>query len=352
MIALLFFMATLKTLAAELGLSVMAVSKALRDAPDISVKTKERVKALAAKHHYTPNLAAQNLRRQKTGLLGVLVPNIHHTYYSHLVWGIERAAEAAGYQIILGHSLDRPEVEEEQVRQFVARRVEGILAIPVARWQHRFQSIEIAATADVPMVLLDRFPAGVERFERVATVVHDGQVGIELAVEHLAAKGHRRILYFAGPQGSSSSAARLTGYQKAMEKLGIEHDELTYLAGSNIPDGEQAMAKALDEGTEATAILAFNDSVAMGAMNALHRQGLRVPTDVSVVGMGDGLLAANYRVPLTTIRLAKTEMGSEAFKALKTLMEKEKPEQRMMPVELIARESTAAAPEKCAWAKP
>jgi len=344
-------MATLKTLARELGLSVMSVSKALRDAPDISVKTKERVKACAAKHHYTPNLAAQNLRRQRSGLLGVLLPNIHHTYYSHLAWGVERAAETAGYQLLLAHSLDRPEVEDEQMRQLAARRVEGILLVPVARWQHRFESIETAAKANIPLVLLDRFPAGVERYDHVATVVHDGQRGVEMAVEHLASLGHTRILFLAGPQGSSSSAARLTGFQKAMARVGDEDpNDLTFLAGDNIPDGEKAMAKVLDEGVAATAIIAFNDSVALGAMNCLLRQGLSVPGDASVIGIGDGLLAAHFRVPLTTIRLAKTEMGGEAVKSLLALIGKDRPEPRVLPVELVARESTGPAPASCAWA--
>ncbi|MEM1059556.1 MAG: LacI family DNA-binding transcriptional regulator [Verrucomicrobiota bacterium] len=344
-------MATLKTLAQELGLSVMAVSKALRDAPDISARTKERVRACAAKHHYTPNLAAQNLRRQRSGLLGVVLPNIHHTYYSHLAWGVERAAETAGYQLLLAHSLDRADEEEAQVRRLAARRVEGILMVPVPRWQHRFTSIEIASTGRIPLVLLDRFPAGVERFANVATVVHDGQRGIELAVEHLASLGHERILYLAGPQGSSASAARLTGFQKAMAKHSPANpEELTLLAGQNIPDGEAAMAKVLDEGIPATAVVTFNDSVALGAMNCLQRQGLRVPEDVSVTGMGDGLLAAQYRVPLTTVRLAKAEMGSEAVKSLLELIGKARPEPRVLPVELLPRASTGPAPERCAWA--
>src|ERR1700679_2300061 len=100
-------MSTLKEIATSLNLSVMAVSKALRDAPDISAATKARVQAEARRQHYVPNRAAQNLRSQRSGLVGIVVPQINHTYYSHLVWGIERQAEAKGLQVLLGHSLDR-----------------------------------------------------------------------------------------------------------------------------------------------------------------------------------------------------------------------------------------------------
>ena len=105
----LMYMSTLKELAASLNLSVMAVSKALRDAPDISVGTKARVQAEARRRNYIPNRAAQNLRLRRSGLLGIVVPQINHTYYSHLVWGAERQAEAMGLQVLLGHSLDRAE---------------------------------------------------------------------------------------------------------------------------------------------------------------------------------------------------------------------------------------------------
>src|ERR1700722_3440488 len=120
-------MATLKDLAISLNLSVMAVSKALRDAPDISAATKARGQAEARRQHYVPNRAAQNLRLQRTGLVGVVVPQINHTFYSNLVWGIERQAEALGLQIILAHSLDRPENEMREVQKLIARQIETLL---------------------------------------------------------------------------------------------------------------------------------------------------------------------------------------------------------------------------------
>ncbi len=123
-------MSTLKEMATSLNLSVMAVSKALRDAPDISVGTKARVQAEARRRNYIPNRAAQNLRLREPGLIGIVVPQINHTYYSHLVWGVERQAEAIGLQVLLGSSLDRAENEMREVQKLISRQVEALLLVP------------------------------------------------------------------------------------------------------------------------------------------------------------------------------------------------------------------------------
>ena len=112
-------MSTLKEMAASLNLSVMAVSKALRDAPDISIGTKARVQAEARRRNYIPNRAAQNLRLRRSGLIGIVVPQINHTYYSHLVWGVERQAEAIDLQVLISSSLDRAENEMREVQKLI-----------------------------------------------------------------------------------------------------------------------------------------------------------------------------------------------------------------------------------------
>jgi DNA-binding LacI/PurR family transcriptional regulator len=337
-------MATLKDLARSLNLSVMAVSKALRDAPDISKATKERVQAEARRRNYVPNRAAQNLRLKNSGLIGVVVPNINHTYYSHLVWGIERQAESLGFQILLAHSSERGDVELAEIRKLVSRQVQGVVMVPAVRLQHRLASLELLQESGVPAVLLDRYPAGVEQFPRVGWVVSKDQQGAELATRHLLDLGHREILFLAGPNGSSSAAARFSGYQRAMNlsKVGFD-DRRIFLAGQDIEAGKQAMSQALSENITFTAVVAFNDSVAMGAIEILLQQGFRVPEQVSVTGFGDGLLAMNYRVPLTTLHVPQVEMGTAAVHLLKELMDGERTSSREMPVEMVVRQSTAAA---------
>ena len=334
-------MSTLKEMAASLNLSVMAVSKALRDAPDISAGTKARVQAEARRRNYIPNRAAQNLRLRRSGLVGIVVPQINHTYYSHLVWGAERQAEAVDLQVLLGSSLDRAENEMREVQRLIARQVEVLLLVPAVRWQHRLATLELVRTSGIPTVLLDAYPAGAENFPNVSWVVADDARGGQIATEHLLELGHTKILFLAGPNGSSSSAGRFSGYQRALAAAGVPYsDERVFLADKDIDSGAKAMSQALSEKAEFTAIVAYNDKVAIGAAEALRQQGFRVPEDVSIVGFGDGMLATYYRAPLTTIRVPQTEMGEKAVR-LALEMQRGKPVQpRILPVELIVREST------------
>ena len=335
-------MSTLKEMAASLNLSVMAVSKALRDAPDISVSTKARVQAEARRRNYIPNRAAQNLRLRRSGLVGIVVPQINHTYYSHLIWGAERQAEAIDLQVLLSSSLDRAENEIHEVRKLIARQVEALLLVPAVRWQHRLATLELVRASAVPTVLLDAYPAGAENFPNVSWVVCDDQRGGQIATEYLLELGHKEILFLAGPNGSSSSAGRFSGYQRALAAAGVPYsDERVFLAAKDIESGRKAMSQALSEKVSFSAIVAFNDSVAIGAAEALQQQGFRIPADVSIVGFGDGVLATYYRVPLTTVRVPQTEMGETALRLALELQKGKTVQPRTLPVEIIVRESTA-----------
>jgi len=334
-------MSTLKEIAASLDLSVMAVSKALRDAPDISAGTKARVQAEARRRNYVPNRAAQNLRLRRSGLIGIVVPQINHIYYSHLIWGAERQAEAVDMQVLIAASLDRAETEMREVQKLIARQVEAILLVPAVRWQHRLATLELIRASGIPAVLLDAYPAGAEKFPSVSWVVSDDARGGQIATEHLLELGHKDILFLAGPNGSSSSAGRFSGYQRALAAAGVPYaDERVFLADKDIESGRKAMSQALSEKVPFTALVAFNDNVAIGAAETLQQQGYRVPDDVSIVGFGDGLLASYYRVPLTTVQVAQTEMGERGMR-LALEMSRGKPVQpRILPVEILVREST------------
>jgi DNA-binding LacI/PurR family transcriptional regulator len=335
-------MSTLKEMAATLNLSVMAVSKALRDAPDISASTKARVQAEARRRNYIPNRAAQNLRLRRSGLVGIVVPQINHTYYSHLIWGAERQAEALDLQVLLAASLDRAENEIREVQKLIARQVEAVLLVPAVRWQHRLATLDLIRASGIPTVLLDAYPAGAEKFPNVSWVVSDDQRGGQLATSHLLELGHREILFLAGPNGSSSSAGRFSGYQRALAEAGVAYgDDRVFLADKDIDSGRKAMSQALSEKVSFTAVVGYNDSVAIGAAEALVQQGFRVPEDVSIVGFGDGVLATYYRVPLTTVRIPQTEMGEIAVRLAIEMHRGKHVQPRSLPVEIIVRESTA-----------
>ena len=334
-------MSTLKEMAATLNLSVMAVSKALRDAPDISAGTKARVQAEAKRRNYIPNRAAQNLRLRRTGLIGIVVPQINHTYYSHLVWGVERQAEAVNLQVLIASSLDRAENEMKEVQKMISRQVEALILVPAVRWQHRLATLELVRSSGIPTILLDAYPAGAENFPNVSWVVCDDQRGGQLATEHLLELGHKDILFLAGPNGSSSSAGRFSGYQRALAAAGVPYsDTRVYLADKDIDSGRKAMSQALSEEVEFTAVIAYNDSVAVGAADTLFQQGFRLPEDVSIVGFGDGVLAANFRVPLTTVRVPQTEMGEKAVRLALEMQKGSTVQPRSLPMEIILRAST------------
>ena len=245
-------------------------------------------------------------------------------------------------QVLLGHSLDRAENEMRQVQKLISRQVEVLLLVPAVRWQNRLATLEMLRASRIPTVLLDAYPAGAEKFPQVSWVVCDDQRGGQLAAEHLLELGHKDILFLAGPNGSSSSAGRFSGYQRALREAEIPYsDQRVYLAGKDINSGRQAMTQALSEKTAFSAVMADNDSVAIGAMETLASQGFRVPEDVSVMGFGDGLLAANYRVPLSTIHMPQVEMGEAALRLAIELQKGEPVAPRVLPVEIVVRGSTA-----------
>jgi DNA-binding LacI/PurR family transcriptional regulator len=163
-----------------------------------------------------------------------------------------------------------------------------------------------------------------------------------MATHYLLDLGHREILFLAGPHGSSSSAGRFIGYQRAMKASTTGYnDARVYMGGSDIESGKVAMSQVLSEGVSFTAVVAFNDQVALGAIDVLYQQGFHVPKDVSVLGFGDGLLAAYHRVPLTTVRIPQVDQGVAAVHLLENLIHGRPAQPRELPVELVIRQSCA-----------
>ena len=331
-----------KHVAAEAGLSIMAVSKALRDAPDISAATKLRVKEIADRLGYLPNANAQTLRSKSTGVVAVVLPRVDLGYFSNILAGVLRSAGASGMQVITVQTEDNPNRELAEVRRLLARRVDGIVMAPSVRVERRHELLELTRSRETPVIFVDRYPAGVEQFPHTACVVPQDRVGAELATQHLIDRGHRKILHLAGPMGSSSTEERLAGYRRALLTAGIPFsDDLVYRAGGNIEDGHAAMSQAAGEGREFTAVFACNDYVAVGACDVLLSQRVRIPEDVSVVGFGNVRLARYHRVPLTTIDQPQEELGQMAFSLLAEFIAGGRPETRAVPVQLVERDSVA-----------
>lgn len=333
-------MIRLKDIAARAGVSVMTVSKALRDEPDVAAKTRERLRALAASMGYVPNAMAQSLRTRSTRLLGLVIPGTVNPIYARVLMAIEDRAAELGYDVLLAHSLDKPEREEAHLRGFLGRGAEGLLIVPVYRMGQAVSPLyrDLAARR-VPCVLLGH-PA--PHCAGLPSVAADDVAGAELVTRHLLQLGHRRIACLTGPIAAPWAQERYEGYRRALRTAGIEVAErLVFHAGATIEEGFQAGLELLREDTGATALVAVNDMVAIGAANALLGQGVKIPEEMSVAGFGNILTAEHFRVPLTTVREPKFRLGLAAMEMLEQLIAGDPVESRRLRGELVERESTA-----------
>lgn len=332
-------MVRLKDIAQIAGVSVMTVSKALRDEPDVSAATKARIKQLAQQSGYVPDSSAQGLRTKTSRLLGLVLPAPTNPVYARVLLAIEERAQELGYDLLLAHTLNKPEREDHVLRRFLSRRVDGLFITPVYRFEAEARIYQEIASRKIPTVLLGppapfckNFPA-IEIEEALASY-H--------AARHLIELGHRRIAYLTGPPATPWAHDRFEGYRRALREAGIEVDDrLVFAAGSTIEDGTKATLQLLNEGCHPTAIQAVSDLVAIGCAETLLAQGLKIPGDISLAGFGNILLAEFYRVPLTTVSQPKHRLGMAAMDTMASLIRGEPQPSRRLPAELVARQSTA-----------
>jgi LacI family transcriptional regulator len=332
-------MVRLKEIATAAGVSVMTVSKALRDKPDLSVATKERIRRLAATMGYVPDLSAQQLRSGTTRLLGLVISASTNPVNARIMMAIEERAHELGYDLILAHSLNRPEREEAVLHRLMARRVDGLLIAPVYRLEPTAPVYEELRRNKVPTVILGQQAAFCRGLPAVET---DDAGASETATRHLIELGHRRIAFFAGPMVAPWAQQRLDGYRRAHRELGVPlDDKLIFNAGATHEEGAAAALQFIQESPGATAVQCVNDLVAIGAADALLNQGVRIPGDLSVAGFGNILTSEFFRVPLTTVRQPKLRLGAVAMDLMVKLLHGEKVSSHLLPAELVIRASTA-----------
>jgi LacI family transcriptional regulator len=332
-------MVRLKDIARHVGVSIMTVSKALRDAPDVSAATKSRIKALAKQMGYVPDSSAQGLRTKTTKLFGLIIPSSTNPIYARIVVAIEERAHELGYDILFAHSLNKPEREELCIRRFLSRRVDGLFISPVYRFEAEARIYQEVLASKTPAVLLGPPAAFCKTF---ASVEIEELAASHAATHHLLQLGHIRIAYFTGPPTAPWAHERFEGYRRALREAGLEvDDKLVFQSGSTIEDGTNAALQMLNENCNATAIQAVSDLVAIGCAETLLAQGLKIPEDISIVGFGNILTAEYFRVPLTTIRQPKHRLGIAAMDTMVNLIRGEKVQSKRLPAELVVRKSTA-----------
>jgi len=333
-------MIRLKDIAQAAGVSVMTVSKALRDKPDLAVATKERIRKLAAQMGYVPDVSAQTLRTRNTRVLGLVLSTSTNPINARLCLAIEEQAYELGYEVLLAHTLNRTDREEAVLRRMIARRVDGVFISPVYRLEPKAPIYEELERRRIPTVLLGHGAPFCATFPAVET---EDVAASEAVTRHLFELGHRRIAFFAGPMICPWARERLEGYRRAHREAGISLDDtLVFNAGSTIEEGEAAALQFLQEQPGATAIQCVNDLVAIGAGETLLNQGQRIPQDFSLAGYGNVLTSEYFRVPLTTARQPKFRMGSVAMDLIQRQMRGEAVKTVRLPAELAIRASTGA----------
>jgi LacI family transcriptional regulator len=330
---------TLSDIARALGISKMTVSRAINNHPEISPETRARILETAQKMNYRPNQHARALTTNRSYLLGVVVPDLMHSYFAEICRGIEAVARPLGYQNLICNT-DEDGVKEVGEIEALLPRTDGlILASSVAPEETRFYRKIMKEGAKI--VLIDRL---LEGLRCPAVTTDDVQVGI-LGTEHLIKLGHRRIGHLRGTV-ASTAVERFEGYKQALAKHRLPvNPSLIHDCGFTERDGYEAMSAWLREKTAPTAIFAANDPAAIGAMSAINDAGLKIPDDVAIVGGGNIHYGDMLRVPLTTVAWSTVEMGQAAARLLLEMIEGKKrgTNQRVIvEPELVIRESCGA----------
>jgi LacI family transcriptional regulator len=332
---------TLREVARAAGVHPATASRALNPETRslVSEATAQRVRDVAEQLGYHPNPIARGLKTNRSHTIGVLVPDLMNPLFAAIVRGIEAVLDGAGYTPLITNTDNDPERERTDFQAMRMRQVDGFITATAHR-DHKL--ITDAAGPDATIVLVNRRADD----NALPAVSADDVAGARLAVEHLAALGHRRIAHLAGPLELSTGHQRHEGFLATMRALGLEADPRLILVGDAFTEasGARICRELIERDVPFTAIVAGNDLMALGCYDALAEHGLSCPGDVSVVGFNDMPFAARFNPPLTTVRIPHYEMGSRSAELmLERLQDPDAPpRQLLLQPELVARGSSAA----------
>lgn len=324
---------TIKDVARAAGVSPSTVSRALSAPGLVQVDTRLRVEATAEAMGYHPNRAARGLITGRTGNIGLIVPDLTNPYFPGVVKGIQNRARTSDYSVFLADSNEDPSAEADLVRA-LSKQVDGIILASPRMGEEELQSV----AGETPMVLLNR------KVAELPAVTIDNSDGIRQAVAHLAALGHQRVAYVAGPRGSWSNQSRLQGLRISTSAIGVELVEV----GAVRPQFEGGVAAAdLVRTAGVTAVIAYNDLVALGLLSRFSSRGILVPQDISIIGFDDIVLSQMVSPPLTTIAQPQELTGRAGVDLLLQIMEdptRASTARTELPSQLTIRDSTGTAP--------
>ncbi len=330
---------TAKDVAKALGISTMTVSRALNNKPNVSEETRRKVRQTSRTIGYFPNHIAKSLVLRKTDTIGVVVPEITHSFFPEVVSGIEEICYKKGYHLILAHSAENANRETDVIYTLTSNQVDGLL-ISTAQTVEDFLVYQQIIQRGLPLVFYDRCVKGIG----ASCVSIDDEECASQITEHLIEHDYYPIAHISGPSRISIGISRQNGFKKALKKHHLEvKDKLIVEAGLQEADGYQAMQQIfkLPRGEWPRAVVAVNDPAAFGAMNAIYERKLKIPDDIAIVGFSDDIRAELMPTPLTTIRQNAYEVGKRAVEKLIAVInnDSDNNEEIIVTGELIIRKS-------------
>lgn len=328
----------LKDIAEKTGFSINTVSRALRGDKKLSEETRSMVCDTAERMGYVRNSAAALMRKGSSNEIGVISGDSSNPFFAEVVRGVEETAKQNGYRILLLNTDESPVREADYTKMFVSMKVAGILIVPVF---HDMDCQKIYRNLSIPYYFIGRRVEGIEGH----SILHSDFSSQYNVTQSLINKGHKRILYIAGPGNISNTIDRLEGYLKALDDNGIPRDtELVINTNGHIEDGYASVNWALNRSLKFTAVACFNDLVAMGAMKSLAENNYKIPNDIEVFGF-DNLFMSQFMHPsLSTVDVPKFALGKTAVETLmRHIRDKELPYENVnLETRLVYRKSASA----------
>lgn len=333
---------TLKEIASKLGISITTVSKALKNYPDVSEKTKKAVLDLAKDLHYTPNSFAVNLRTKESKTIGLVIPEVVHHFFSSVIKGVIYEAEKKGYLVIIVQSNESQEMERKQIEMLINKRVDGIL-ISLSNDSNDDDHIKEIQRRGIPLVLFDK----ISKLINCSKVIIDDQKAAGEAVTHLVQIGCKKIAHIRGPLNPQNSIDRFLGYKKTLEKNNIPYDSsLVYTCkGAGFEEGYEFAKQIMVDHPDVDGIFTVTDMVAIGAISYFNEATIKVPDQIKVIGFSNWFMCQVISPKLSTIDQPGYAMGVTSFELLlEEIQHKSEPDFKhktiVLDTNLVVREST------------
>jgi len=328
----------IRDVARHANVSIATVSRTINGVPTVNAALTQRVWKAVRELNYYPNTQARALVSGRSKLFGLIISEITNPFFPELIHGFEDIAVQNGYEILLGSTSHDPARMEQCIRRMLERDVDGVAVMTFGIEEPFLQEL---AARNIPLVLVDTPSVS----PLIKTLHVDYKQGIRQGVQHLAVLGHQRIAFITGPLNLRSAQLRKAAFVSSMEEIGLEPAAATLMEGDHTLEGGVRAAQALLQlPHQPTAVMCSNDMTAIGVLKQVHRAGLSVPADLSVIGFDDIHMTEFVYPPLTTVQMSRTDLARAAFDLLRSSVEAAKDakqhESRKIPTTLTVRQST------------